>query len=167
VRRPRGDARVQAIRICVQGHVTFKSNSTSSAIDARIERAGMYRDFAQPKMALCRAVDIPARFATGADSGADPALGPPDFQAYFKVFLGGRWCVFGPTSTVIPMGFVRFGTGRDAADVAFAMIFGSIKSKAPVVRALATEDASLGIVLPHRCGDALWTGVGMAIASGA
>jgi len=47
------------------------------------------------------------------------------------------------------MGFVRFGTGRDAADVAFATIFGSVKSYRPTVRALAIEDATQGLVRPR------------------
>jgi len=166
----RGYERVQAIRDWVHSHVTFKSNSSNSstsAIDTLIERVGVCRDFAHLMIALCRAVNIPARFATGTDYGADPALGPPDFQAYVDVFLGGRWYNFDLSGTAIPMGFVRFGTGRDAADVAFATIFGGVKSQAPVVRARAIEDASIGIVLPHLCRDALSTDVGTTGTSGA
>jgi len=37
-------------------------------------------------------------------------------------------------ATAIPMGFVRFGTGRDAADVAFAAIFGSVGTHRPTMR---------------------------------
>ena len=100
------------------------SNSNTSAVDTLIEQVGVCRDFAHLMIALCRAVNIPARFATGTDYGADPALGPPDFHAYVEAYLGDRWYIFDPSGTAIPMGFVRFGTGRDAADVAFATIFG-------------------------------------------
>ena len=158
-----GYSRVQAIRDWVNGHVTFRSNSSNSstsAIDTLIERVGVCRDFAHLMIALCRAVNIPARFATGTDYGADPALGPPDFQAYVEVYLGDRWYIFDPSGTAIPMGFVRFGTGRDAADVAFATIFGGVSSRAPVISALAVEDASQGIVLPHHCPEALSTDCG-------
>ena len=62
---------------------------------------------------------------------------------------------------------MRFGTGRDAADVAFATIFGGVKSPAPVIRALAVEDASRGIVLPHHCCEALSTDSGVEALSGA
>ena len=117
-------------------------------------------------IALCRAMNIPARYATGTDYGADPALGPPDFQAYVEVYLGDRWYIFDPSGTAIPMGFVRFGTGRDAADVAFATIFGSVKSHRPTVRALAVEDAAQGWVRPHHCTDALSTDGGPAPAPG-
>src|SRR5437899_1361662 len=83
------------------------------------------------------------------------ALGPPDFHAYVEAYLGDRWYIFDPSGTAIPMGFVRLGTGRDAADVAVATIFGGVKSKAPLIRAAAVEDGSRGIVLPHHCGQAL------------
>lgn len=155
-----GYSRVLAIRDWVTSHVTFtpnSSNSNTSAVDTLIEQVGVCRDFAHLMIALCRAVNIPARFATGTDYGADTSLGPHDFHAYVEVYLGYRWYIFDPSNTGIPMGFVRFGTGRDAADVAFATIFGNVISQAPVIRALAIEDQSNGIVLPHRCHDALST----------
>ena len=155
-----GHIRVQAIQAWVQRHVTFRSNvsnSNTSAVDTLIERVGVCRDFAHLMIALCRAVNIPARFATGTDYGADPALGPPDFHAYVEVYLGDRWYIFDPSDTAIPMGFVRLGTGRDAADVAFATIFGNVKSQAPVISAVAVDDPAHGFVLPHPCSEALST----------
>ena len=161
-----GYARVQAIRDWVTRHIAFTSNSTTantSAVDTLIEQVGVCRDFAHLMIALCRACNIPARFATGTDYGADPALGPPDFHAYVEAYLGDRWYIFDPSGTAIPMAFVRFGTGRDAADVAFATIFGSVQTQAPVIRAWAVEDASRGIVLPHHCQEALSTDGGAAL----
>ncbi|HEY6514308.1 MAG TPA: transglutaminase family protein [Burkholderiaceae bacterium] len=155
-----GHGRVQAIQQWVQRHVKFMSNtsdSNTSAVDTLIERQGVCRDFAHLMIALCRAVNIPARFATGTDYGADPALGPPDFHAYVEVYLGDRWYIFDPSGTAIPMGFVRVGTGRDAADVAFATIFGGVRSQPPRVQATAIADAARGMVLPHPCDDALST----------
>jgi transglutaminase-like putative cysteine protease len=162
---PRGYTRALAIRDWVNAKVRFKSassNSNTSAIDTLIERVGVCRDFAHLMIALCRAVNIPARFATGTDYGADPSLGPPDFQAYVEVYVGSRWYIFDPSGTAIPMGFVRFATGRDAADVAFATIFGSVYSRAPVIRTLALDDASSGFVLPHHDLHALSTDAGPA-----
>ena len=166
-----GYSRVQAIQDWVRRQVTFtlhSSNSTTSAVDTLIERVGVCRDFAHLMIALCRAINIPARFATGTDYGADPTLGPSDFQAYVEVYLGGRWYIFDPSGTGIPMGFVRFGTGRDAADVAFATIFGGVRSHAAVIRALAVVDPAKGLVLPQHCPDALSTdsGVGFFGPSG-
>jgi transglutaminase-like putative cysteine protease len=161
-----GHSRVQAIRDWVERRVAFTSNtsnSTTSAVDTLIEQVGVCRDFAHLMIALCRAINIPARFATGTDYGADPALGPPDFHAYVEAYLGDRWYIFDPSGTAIPMGFVRFGTGRDAADVAFASIFGGVTSQAPVIRTLALQDASQGIVLPHHCREAVSTDGSMAL----
>ena len=159
-----GYSRVLAIRDWVQRHVAFTSNtsnSSTSAVDTVIERVGICRDFAHLMIALCRAINIPARFVTGTDYGADPVLGPPDFHAYVEVYLGDRWYIFDPSGTAMPMGLVRLGTGRDAADVAFATIFGGVRSMAPFIRASAVEDASLGLLRPQHCSEALSTDSGV------
>jgi hypothetical protein len=44
---------------------------------------------------------------------------------------------------------IRFGTGRDAADVAFATIFGGVQSQAPQIRAVAVEDKSRQLNAPQ------------------
>lgn len=158
-----GYSRVQAIQEWVRKRTTFTSNtsnSNTSAVDTLIEQVGVCRDFAHLMIALCRAVNIPARFATGTDYGADPVLGPPDFHAYVEVYLGDGWYIFDPSNTAIPMGLVRFGTGRDAADVAFATIFGGVRTHAPVISAVAVEDGGRGCMLPHHCNEALSTDSG-------
>lgn len=163
---PQGYSRVQAICDWVSQHVTFTSNTTNtntSAVDTLIEQVGVCRDFAHLMIALCRAVNIPARFATGTDYGADPALGPPDFHAYVEAYVGHRWYIFDPSATSIPMGVVRFGTGRDAADVAFATIFGGVLVQAPFIRAIAIEDGGNGFELPYRSGAALSTDDGLSV----
>lgn len=140
---PQGYGRVVAIQDWVRRRVKFEGNTTTSstsAIDTLNEGRGVCRDFAHLMIALCRALNIPARFATGIDFGADPALGPTDFHAYVEVYLGGRWYIFDPSGTAIPMGFVRFGTGRDAADVSFATIFGSVQSQPPRISVRAVQD---------------------------
>jgi transglutaminase-like putative cysteine protease len=155
-----GHARVQAIHDWVLQRVTFTSNTSNantSAVDTLIERVGVCRDFAHLMIALCRAVNIPARFTTGTDYGAPVALGPPDFHAYVEVFLSGRWYIFDPSGTSIPMGFVRLATGRDAADVAFATMFGNVSAYAPVVHIEAVRDPAADAVMPHHCSSALST----------
>ncbi|WP_418314759.1 transglutaminase-like domain-containing protein [Piscinibacter sakaiensis] len=157
---PWGYSRVQAIRDWVLQRTTFMSNSSdahTAAVDTLIEAAGVCRDFAHLMIALCRAVNIPARFATGVDYGADPALGPTDFHAYVEVYLGGRWYIFDPSGTAIPMGFVRFGTGRDAADVAFATIFGAVSSSAPHISIAAVPNADGQLIIPQHTDRALST----------
>lgn len=155
-----GYSRVQAIRDWVNQRVTFTSNSstgTTTAVDTLIDEAGVCRDFAHLMIALCRAVNIPARFVSGIDYGADPALGPTDFHAYVEVYLGHRWYLFDPSGTAIPMGFVRLATGRDAASAAFASLFGGVTSSAPVIGIEALPDDSGTLVLPEHISDALST----------
>ena len=155
-----GYSRVQGIRDWVLQHTRFTqntSNSNTSAIDTLLETVGVCRDFAHLMIALCRAMNIPARFTTGIDYGADPALGPTDFHAYVEAYLGDRWYMFDPSGTAIPMGFVRFGTGRDAADVAFATIFGSVASSAPRISIEAVPGADGQLIMPRHCIEALST----------
>jgi len=156
----RGHSRVQSIIDWVRQHVTFTSNSSdsrTSAMDTLIDRVGVCRDFAHLTIALCRALSIPARMATGTDYGADPSLGPPDFHAYVEVYLGDRWYMFDPSGTTIPMAHIRVGTGRDAADVAFATIFGDVVGMAPRVISTAVVQPDIGLVDPHHCSHALST----------
>ena len=155
-----GYGRVQAIRDWVANRVSFTSNSSNgntTAVDTLVEGVGVCRDFAHLMIALCRAVNIPARFATGIDYGADPALGPPDFHAYVEVYLSGRWYLFDPSGTAIPMGFVRFCTGRDAADSAFATLFGGVIGAAPLIQIEAVPNAQGMLMVPHPVGYALST----------
>ena len=157
---PHGYARVQAIRDWVTNRVTFSSNSSTgntSAVDTLVEEVGVCRDFAHLMIALCRALNIPARFTTGIDYGADPQLGPTDFHAYVEVFLGNRWFIFDASGVAVPMGFVRFGTGRDAADAAFATIFGGVVGMAPVIRIEAIPNAAGVLVMPEHVPYALST----------
>lgn len=160
-----GYSRAQAIRDWVYDNVRFQgntSNSNTSALDTLIDRVGVCRDFAHLMIALCRAVNLPARMVSGMDYGADPMLGPPDFHAYVEVYLAdpsgaGRWYMFDPSGTAIPMGFVRFCTGRDAADIAFATIFGSVIAAQPSINIQAVPDSNGLLVLPQHVAYALST----------
>ena len=158
--RWQGYGRVQGIRDWVQQHTTYTPNtsdSNTSAVDTLLETVGVCRDFAHLMIAMCRAVNIPARFTTGIDYGADPSLGPTDFHAYVEAWLGDRWYLFDASGTAIPMGFVRFGTGRDAADVAFATIFGPVTASPPRIQIQAITGADGQLRIPHHCSDALST----------
>tara|TARA_R110002072_G_scaffold19156_13_gene71414 strand:+ start:866 stop:1726 length:861 start_codon:yes stop_codon:yes gene_type:complete len=116
---------MQIVAICewIRANVDYLYGTTgplTSAYDTAVARAGVCRDFTHLGIAFSRALNIPARFVSGYAEG----LNPPDFHAMFEVWLGDRWYMFDPTGLVSPAGMVRIGTGRDAADVAFAFIFG-------------------------------------------
>jgi transglutaminase-like putative cysteine protease len=150
--------RVLAIQDWVRKRTTFlsgSSNVNTSAVDTLTEQVGVCRDFAHLMIALCRAVNIPARFVTGVDYGADPAMGPTDFHACVEVFLSGRWYLFDPSGVSPPMGLVRIGSGRDAADVSFATMFGSVVSSAPLIQIEAVNDTANGMVQPRHCSEAV------------
>lgn len=152
--------RVRAIQEYVQTHIQFLSGSTqatTSALDTLNQKVGVCRDFAHLMIALCRASNIPARFVTGIDYGADPVFGPTDFHAYVETFLSGRWYLFDPTGMTLPTGLIRIGTGRDAADVSFATIFGTVNSTPPLIHILSLADLANGVVLPYACVDGLST----------
>lgn len=155
-----GYSRVQAICEWVQRRVVFTSGSssgTTGAVETLAQGQGVCRDFAHLMIALCRAVNIPARFSTGLDYGADPVLGPPDFHAYVEAYVGRRWYMFDPSGTAIPMGFVRIASGRDAADSAYASIFGAVRPLDRALRIEAVRGADGVLRLPWRTPDALST----------
>lgn len=157
---PKGYGRVEQIRRWVNQRTKFVSGSTTastSAIDTLQQQFGVCRDFAHLMIALCRALNIPARFVSGLDYGADPMLGPTDFHAYVEVYLEGKWYMFDPSGTAMPMGFVRIGTGRDAADVAFATIFGQIRSEIPLLAIEPVIDPQRRCELPRHRREALST----------
>lgn len=150
---PRGYARVETISRWVRQRTRFAPGTTTSAttaLDTLADKQGVCRDYAHLMIALCRAANIPARFVTGIDYGADPALGPADFHAYVEAYLANRWYLFDPTDISPTTGLLRIGTGRDAADVSFATIFGSVRCGPPVISIRAIVDSAQGLLAPER-----------------
>jgi transglutaminase-like putative cysteine protease len=118
--------KVAAIRDWISANVDYQRGSTdsqTSAYDTVTERTGVCRDFAHLGVALCRALNIPARYF----SGYAYQLDPPDLHACFEVYIGGRWIVFDATNLAPLNGLVRIGTGRDAADTAVGSLFGNVQ----------------------------------------
>src|SRR5580698_10149413 len=126
---PPGRDRVQAICDFVHRHITFGyefARPTKTAADAYRERKGVCRDFAHLAVALCRAVNIPARYCTGyiSDVGTPQPWSPMDFAAWFEAYLGGEWQTFDARNNAPRIGRVLMALGRDAADVALTTTFG-------------------------------------------
>lgn len=148
---PRGYAQVQAVCDWVRERTTFRvgtSHVGTSALDTLTCREGVCRDFAHLAITFLRALNYPARLVTGVDYGADPALGPPDFHCYVEVYFD-RWYLFDPTGISPTTGLIRIATGRDAADVSFATIFGPVTTGMPLVKFSAIEDPDAGIHAPR------------------
>lgn len=128
-RSPPGWGRVQAICDFVHRHIAFgyeHARATKTAWEAFNERAGVCRDYTHLAVALCRCMNIPARYCTGYLSDIDipPPHGPMDFAAWFEAYLGGRWYVFDPRNNAPRVGRVLVARGRDAADVPISNSFG-------------------------------------------
>ena len=129
---PRGWSRVQAIVDYVHRHLSFGypfARATRTAFEAHSERVGVCRDFAHLAIALCRCMNIPARYATGylGDIGVPYSPAPMDFSAWFEVYLGGRWFTFDARHNVPRIGRILMARGRDAADCAITTSFGQTK----------------------------------------
>ncbi|MBC8129430.1 MAG: transglutaminase family protein [Rhizobiaceae bacterium] len=121
----RGHDRVQGICNWIYRHLGYiagASDAHTSALDSLIDRAGVCRDFAHLGISMCRALGIPARYA----SVYAWRLRPADFHAVFEAYLDGRWYLFDPTRQAAIEGLVRIGVGRDAAEVAFADFIGVV-----------------------------------------
>jgi transglutaminase-like putative cysteine protease len=128
-RGPTGWARVQAVSDFVHGHVTFGyqfGRADKTASDVFREKAGVCRDFAHLSIALCRALNIPARYASGYLGDIEwPASGPGDFCAWFEVYLDGAWHTFDARYNAPRIGRVLMVRGHDAGQVAMLTSFGS------------------------------------------
>jgi transglutaminase-like putative cysteine protease len=106
-------------------------DATLSACDALQRGYGVCRDFAHVMVAMCRALDIPARYV----AGHMPLVGAPipdtdigiDFHAYVEVYLAGAWHVFDPRYNRPHPGRVKVAHGMDAVDAAVATYYGRVK----------------------------------------
>jgi transglutaminase-like putative cysteine protease len=128
---PKGWRRVQAICDWIYSKVTFSypnARPTRTALGVYTERIGVCRDFQHLAVTFCRALNIPARYATGylGDIGVPPA-GPMDFSAWFEAYLEDRWWTFDARHNHPRIGRVLLATGLDATDVAITTSFGSAR----------------------------------------
>jgi transglutaminase-like putative cysteine protease len=126
---PPGWPLVQAINEYVHQHITFGyewASPTMTAFDAYTGGHGVCRDYAHLGTALCRAMNIPARYCTGYLAFIDipTPQNPMDFAGWFEVYLGDRWWTVDPRNLVPRAGRILIARGRDAADVAITTTFG-------------------------------------------
>lgn len=124
-----GRQRVQAISDFVHAKIRFsypEARPTRSASEAMNEGVGVCRDFAHLAIALCRCMNIPARYCTGylGDIGVPPDVNPGDFSGWGEVFLNGRWFTMDARHNHPRIGRIVVGRGRDAADVPISTAFG-------------------------------------------
>jgi len=143
-----GWSRVQTIVDFVHERLTFgyqHARATRTAAEAMEERVGVCRDFAHLTIALCRCLNIPARYVNGylGDIGVPPDPAPMDFSAWCEIYLGGRWCTFDARHNAPRIGRIAVSRGRDATDVPLLHTFGQhvLKSFKVWTDEIGTEDA--------------------------
>ncbi|RZL60881.1 MAG: transglutaminase family protein [Variovorax sp.] len=140
---PPGIGRVQAIVDWIHDSITYQPGTTDSTTTARevfVQRAGVCRDFAHLGITFCRALNIPARLVVGYVFFDEP---PQDFHAVFEAYLGGQWVLFDATRMAPVDRIVRVGTGRDAKDVAFCTIFGAVRMTQKQLTVREVQDGRL------------------------
>lgn len=124
-----GWERAAAIRDWVHDKVTFNykaARSTKTAMDVFTERVGVCRDFQHLAITLTRALNIPARYATGYLGDIRvPYAGAGDFAAWYQIWLDGRWWDMDARHNTPRLGRIPMAFGRDAADVAITTSFGT------------------------------------------
>jgi len=103
-------------------YVVGVSDVHDSAEHTLLTGRGVCRDFAHLGILLCRALNVPARFA----SVYAPGLDPMDFHAIFEAWHDGAWWAYDATRRVPRQTLVRVATGRDAADASFATVSSGI-----------------------------------------
>jgi transglutaminase-like putative cysteine protease len=130
-----GWGRVQAIVDWTHQRLAYdyrRARPTRTARLSHEEETGVCRDYAHLAIALCRAMNIPARYCTGylGDIGVPALPTPMDFHAWFEAFLdvpgvGRGWHTFDARHNARRIGRVLMARGRDAADVAISTTFGT------------------------------------------
>jgi transglutaminase-like putative cysteine protease len=121
--------RARAIVDWTHNRITFGyqwARPTKTAFDACEERQGVCRDYMHLAITLLRAMNIPARYATGylGDIGVPYNPAPMDFSAYLEVYLSGRWWAMDARHNTQRVGRIKQAHGRDATDVALTTSFG-------------------------------------------
>jgi transglutaminase-like putative cysteine protease len=84
------------------------------------------RDFAHLTIALCRCLNIPARYVNGylGDIGVPANPDPMDFSAWAEVYLEGGWYTVDARHNHPRIGRIVLARGRDAMDVPMIHTFG-------------------------------------------
>jgi transglutaminase-like putative cysteine protease len=146
--------RVQAVMDWVHSNVTFGyrfARMNKTAYDVWYERKGVCRDFQHLAIALLRALNIPARYATGylGDIGVPSDGLPMDFSAWMEVFLGGQWWTLDARHNTPRIGRILMARGRDATDVALTTSFGPARLERFIVKMDEVADDLVTLLHPQ------------------
>lgn len=117
----------QACELMKWVHREFTYESGVTSVNTHLEEAfklrrGVCQDFTHVMLGLCRAVDIPARYASGYlyNGPRDTLVGAQASHAWAEIYLpAAGWIGFDPTNnTLADERYVKVAVGRDYEDVA-------------------------------------------------
>jgi transglutaminase-like putative cysteine protease len=148
-----GVPQVDAISNWIHDNIEYRFGSGRPDISAYevIQRGyGVCRDFAHTTVALCRALNLPARYVTGhlPDIGYIDPGSPMDFHAYCEVYMGGHWFTYDARYNVPRIGRVKVSCGLDAVDGAFSTIYGPAKLTSFEVWAYQVQPGTVSVGSP-------------------
>jgi transglutaminase-like putative cysteine protease len=118
-----GYPQVETIRSWIRANVAYTpgaSHASTSARETLDQRQGVCRDLTHTGIALCRALNIPARMVVGFLH----ELKPMDLHAWWEAYVGGRWFTFDALDEAPRGNRISIAYGRDAADVSLVTQFG-------------------------------------------
>ena len=117
----------QAMALMKWIHQEFTYDPSATQVNTHLEEAfglrrGVCQDFTHVMLGLCRAVGIPARYASGYlyNGPRDTLVGAQASHAWAEVYLpAAGWIGFDPTNnTLADERYVKIAVGRDYEDVA-------------------------------------------------
>ena len=108
-------------------HEAFTYEPGTTDVETHLEQAfalrkGVCQDFTHVMIGMCRAIGLPARYASGyiLTGGRDSLVGAQASHAWCEVYLPETgWIGFDPTNSVLAdQRYVKIAVGRDYGDVA-------------------------------------------------
>lgn len=127
VTRPHASIFDQAFALMTWVHREFRYQPGSTNVNTHLEdafalRCGVCQDFTHVMLGMCRAVGIPARYASGYlyNGPRDTLVGAQASHAWSEIYLpAAGWIGFDPTNnTLADERYVKVAVGRDYEDVA-------------------------------------------------
>lgn len=123
------------------------TDTTTTAAEAFASGRGVCQDYAHVLIALCRVLEIPARYVTGLMAGEGAT------HAWVEVHDGERWRGVDPThNCVVDDRYMLFATGRDFEDcpIERGMFRGNAEQTQKVSASLGDDAPAVNATTAHR-----------------
>lgn len=140
-----------AQRLCARVFELFEyvpgaTDTTTTAAEAFSGKQGVCQDYAHVLIALCRVLEIPARYVTGL------MVGEGATHAWVEIHDGERWRGLDPThNCVVDDRYMLFATGRDFEDcpIERGVFRGAAEQTQKVTASLGDDAAAVNATTAH------------------